>query len=271
MDAKSSLQKTADILLPFVLYYGAGAITQMFLFLLLDLSMQNFNPSYRTYIVAHNGTIMGMIIGLDTLVGLAVIFRAARAEQIFPTRNTWHNLPKPRFRGNYIALALLAATAAVGLNGLLALSGIADYSAAYAEAVRRQLDLSFGVGLVVFGLISPIAEEILFRGIIYNRMKKHFPMLPSMLMSALLFGLYHGNIVQAIYGTVMGLLIVLIYRQYNNFAAPILFHSIANITVFTLTRPAKSFGAITGPAVCLASLAAAALLFVYIKCFFHKI
>jgi membrane protease YdiL (CAAX protease family) len=91
------------------------------------------------------------------------------------------------------------------------------------------------VGLVLYGLISPLAEEAVFRGVIYNRMKRCFQKRTALLFSALLFGLYHGNMVQALYGTLMGIIIAVVYDRYESFAAPVLFHAVANISVYVMT------------------------------------
>ena len=115
--------------------------------------------------------------------------------------------------------------------------------------------MEFLIGLVLYGVISPIAEEAIFRGLIYNRMKRCFGWIPALIFSSLLFGAYHGNVVQAVYGMLLGLMIAYSYELYGNFAAPVLFHAIANISVYTMTyrnhlgqmdrRIALAIGAIT--------------------------
>lgn len=84
-------------------------------------------------------------------------------------------------------------------------------------------------------MISPIAEEAVFRGIIYNRMKRCFSAKLAVPLSALLFGLYHGNTVQALYGFLLGVIIAIVYERSESFAAPVIFHAMANVTVFTVT------------------------------------
>ena len=50
----------------------------------------------------------------------------------------------------------------------------------------------------------------------------------AVMISALLFGLYHGNLVQGIYAFIMGCLLALVYEWTGSFVAPVLFHMIAN-------------------------------------------
>lgn len=113
--------------------------------------------------------------------------------------------------------------------------GITESSAAYTRVEEAQYGVAFAIGLVLYGVISPIAEEVVFRGIIYNRMKRCFSVKLAVPLSALLFGLYHGNTVQALYGFLLGVIIAIVYERSESFAAPVTFHAVANVTVFTVT------------------------------------
>ena len=66
-------------------------------------------------------------------------------------------------------------------------------------------------------------------------MKRCFNYKTALAVSSLLFGLYHGNIVQVVYGSILGLLIAYTYELYGSFAAPVLFHGVANVSVYALT------------------------------------
>lgn len=56
-----------------------------------------------------------------------------------------------------------------------------------------------------------------------------------MLISALIFGGLHGNWVQAVYGTLMGILLAWVYEKYAGFLAPVLVHMVANLGVYSIT------------------------------------
>ncbi len=90
-------------------------------------------------------------------------------------------------------------------------------------------------GLFLYGILSPLVEEAVFRGLIYNRMKRCFNYPIALILSSLLFGCYHGNLVQAVYGTLLGIIIAYTYELYESFAAPVLFHTVANVSVYVLT------------------------------------
>lgn len=126
-------------------------------------------------------------------------------------------------------------TAALFFNILYALSGITESSKEYAQVADKQFAYPLLTGILLYGILSPVIEEILFRGAIYNLIKKFCGWVFAMVGSALLFGLYHGNIVQASYGFFLGMLIAFFYERYGSFIVPILLHSAANICVYVVS------------------------------------
>lgn len=80
------------------------------------------------------------------------------------------------------------------------------------------------------GLLIPVAEELVFRGLVYNRMKEVFPVRLAILLSALLFAVYHGNPIQMIFAFPMALALTAVYEHGKLFLFPVLFHMGANLT-----------------------------------------
>lgn len=89
---------------------------------------------------------------------------------------------------------------------------------------------SFISQLITAGFIAPIVEEMIFRGLIYKRLKVLSNVTIAAILSAVLFGVFHGNWIQAPYTIIIGLLAVWLYEKYKSIVAPILFHMEANIT-----------------------------------------
>lgn len=80
------------------------------------------------------------------------------------------------------------------------------------------------------GFLIPVAEELVFRGLVYNRMKEVFSVRISILLSALLFAVYHGNPIQMIFAFPMALALAAVYEYGKWFLFPVLFHMGANLT-----------------------------------------
>ena len=59
---------------------------------------------------------------------------------------------------------------------------------------------AFGTFMIAV-IAAPVVEEILFRGIVLRSMRKFTPVWAAILISSVLFGVYHLNIVQAAYAT----------------------------------------------------------------------
>ncbi|MBQ7706942.1 MAG: CPBP family intramembrane metalloprotease [Lachnospiraceae bacterium] len=84
--------------------------------------------------------------------------------------------------------------------------------------------------LTVF-LISPIAEEILFRGLVLTYSKRVMPAVFAIILQAFLFGLYHGNIIQGTYAFLMGLLLGFMVHKTDNLITCIVFHIALNVSI----------------------------------------
>lgn len=77
-------------------------------------------------------------------------------------------------------------------------------------------------------LISPIAEELLFRGVFLNKLKLIVPTLFAVLISSLLFASLHsfGGIISAF---VFGICMAVLYMKTDNILVPIFAHFINNL------------------------------------------
>lgn len=82
-------------------------------------------------------------------------------------------------------------------------------------------------------IIGPIAEEIVFRGLVFSRMRAYLGLVPCMIISSLLFGLYHMNVVQFIYTALLGLYLSFIYEKSGSLLVSILTHAAMNLFALT--------------------------------------
>lgn len=87
---------------------------------------------------------------------------------------------------------------------------------------------AFGTFMIAV-LAAPVIEEILFRGIVFNAMRKFSPTWAAILMSSVLFGAYHFNAVQIVYAALMGIVAGIIYNKKKNLLFPVLVHFANNL------------------------------------------
>ena len=90
--------------------------------------------------------------------------------------------------------------------------------------------------LLSSGIIGPIYEEILFRYLLYNRLKKEFNIKKSIIITTLIFAIIHLSPIKIIYAFILGLVLNLIYEKHKNIIAPILLHIGANSIVILLNE-----------------------------------
>jgi membrane protease YdiL (CAAX protease family) len=74
-----------------------------------------------------------------------------------------------------------------------------------------------------------VAEEILFRGVVYPSLRRHIPMLAAMIASGSLFALIHGNWLGVLPITLLGVLLAYLYERTGSLLAPIAVHIFHNI------------------------------------------
>lgn len=142
---------------------------------------------------------------------------------------------KPEAAKNYFLIGLGTVSAVISLNLLYELLHFTAKSEAYQAVVADQYSASFLIGIICYGLITPIAEELLFRGIIYNYLKRFNKLRIAFLLSAFLFGIYHMNAIQGTYAFVMGCLIAYGYEYFGSFAVPVMIHMSSNIIAYCLS------------------------------------
>ncbi len=77
-------------------------------------------------------------------------------------------------------------------------------------------------------IVTGILEEVVFRGLIYNTIKKASSVKIAVFLSAVIFGAAHMNIEQFFYTSLLGALMAVVYEKYGTIIAPIIIHATFN-------------------------------------------
>ncbi len=128
-----------------------------------------------------------------------------------------------------VALCLIANMLAALLNGALfhASSPISSATVLGDGAVTTLL-----LDLAVFAVAPAVLEEILLRGMILQTLRPLGDKL-AVVVSAVLFGLMHGNLRQALYALLMGLVLGFVFVYTDNLRLTMAIHALANgLSVF---------------------------------------
>ncbi|SHH25696.1 CPBP family intramembrane glutamic endopeptidase [Clostridium grantii] len=116
-----------------------------------------------------------------------------------------------KFKLNQLAPVILIAIFTTALSLVLIQYGVEifpDYAEVSESLSSSSQDLLAMLGIVIFG---PMLEEILFRGIIFNRLREEMPVVIAALIQAIIFGVMHGNPLQFLYTVALGLIMAYVY------------------------------------------------------------
>lgn len=121
-----------------------------------------------------------------------------------------------------------AVSFSIALSNLISLSGLLQTSKTYQAFTTSYVSLQIWFAFLAMGVVAPIAEELIFRGLMYRRFAKDGGIIPAMLLSSICFGVIHGNIPQFIFAFGSGLVLCIIYEKSGNILIPIICHMAVN-------------------------------------------
>lgn len=212
-------------LLAFVILYDVCTALLQYVGVFL---VGNMGTKGTVWLHQYTGTFQALcIMGGLALAFLCLLKLALVDGFLKPKKEVW-KIPA----WQYAAIGLGTALLTYGFNYLFTITGFAESSESYQKVAESQYNVALVVGLILYGVISPFVEEVVFRGFLYGRMRVYMPKIGAVLVSSLLFGIYHGNMVQGAYGFMMGILFTLVYEKYKNFYLAVIMHAISNLVAF---------------------------------------
>lgn len=96
-------------------------------------------------------------------------------------------------------------------------------------SLRLQNSIQSIIYVLSVAIITPIKEEILFRGILYRFLEKRYNFLVSIIISSFIFGILHGGLL--ITATIMGTVFAMLYKKTQSIIPSIILHIVWNLLV----------------------------------------
>lgn len=124
---------------------------------------------------------------------------------------------------------------AIGQWPILAINWEAHFEA-YAALAREPLWLVIVVGC----LLPAVAEEIFFRALIGRGLVRAWGTVGGVLMTSLIFGLFHLQPDHVVMAFLLGVLLHLVYLATKSIMAPMLLHAVNNMIAFGVLRWSQS-------------------------------
>lgn len=216
--------------IPGIIDYEAIASTQMTQDKVLEMAMQNAEELMKI-LQKYSVEILGAAALFTIPLTLTLIWMDKKRDQkegIVQAQKAalW----------TYTGILAFGAAFCVGMNALLVMTNLAFESSTYQETSEVLYSASLPVQIVCLGLIIPITEELMYRGVLFRRYREGSGFMRAAIGSSLLFGVMHGNIIQMVYGFILGMFLAFIYNKYGSLKAPILLHVTVNLISLFLTE-----------------------------------
>jgi len=145
---------------------------------------------------------------------------------------------------DYVLVAALAVFADFAISYIISGFNLEQYFPDYQVLMQGFTGAPVILQVITVGIVAPVAEEFLMRGVVLNRLLGYVRVLPALLIQAALFGILHMNLLQGVYAGVLGLLLGYVYIKYGSLLMTIVFHITLNTLSVLLS---ESFSADVNP------------------------
>ena len=217
MRRESWLIKIWNILWPLTIYLLAQNV-------LMIVWMVIAKENYEKYVSA--------AILSAAMICIPIYYRMYREDRI-SAREKRKN--KPLGSQDLAFVILSGASLALLMNNVISITPLPYLFNGYEEVN----DVIYGGGYILqilgAGIFCCIVEELSMRGIVYLRIRRYWGKNTAVVVSALIFGIYHLNLVQGVYAFFLGLFFAWIFEKYDTLWAPIIAHISANLFIIILS------------------------------------
>lgn len=229
----SSFMRAVYMLIPLVIYELSTGSFSWIGKKLVDF-LVGMGVGELSSVVRDHSSVLAACIRVAALICTAVIFYF-----LFRRRDS---VPLKSVKAVFFCWTVLAgALLAMGLN--LAISNlymmINDDPERIAQATAHA-EIPLGLGVLLYVIVTPVLEEMLFRWLIYGRISRVMGAPLAVCLTALFFGFFHGNLLQGIYAALMGIAIALVLYWSDNILLPVVFHMAANASVYLVSALPKT-------------------------------
>lgn len=240
-------RKMAEAVLPMLMFVVIREVLGSLLAILQAVLLQQADAGVLAFVSVHDADLRALSGAISMAGAFALTLWNARGEVNLQSGCSGEAMSGERFRARgdqLIAAAAGILAASVFLNLFLAGVGAVHADAAAADASAQAGRVSLPLGILIYGVLSPLAEETVFRGITLQRLyllchekksgKTAFLLAAG--LSSLLFGIYHGSLVQGLYAAAMGFLFCLFLALGGNLFRVIVLHGGANVMTLFLSQ-----------------------------------
>lgn len=236
MKKKSIVTLVWRTIYPILIYFTITIVVQIIIYNIFAYQISSANPGITSDMLTDmlDGRVTKSAMMINVIAGVIIIpVLSIILKQDKKSREEKSVIVK---KEEYIYPFLAGIFMCLGCNWLIDMSGIINIFTGFNEVADSLYGGSIIFEFIAMVIIAPLLEEILFRGIIFARLREYMSVKVAIVISALIFGIIHGNVVQGIYAFIIGICLAYIYERYNTLLAAVLFHMSANLMSVIMTE-----------------------------------
>ena len=210
-------------------------IVLFFLLLILTIISKNLNTTVEVLTKKFGVYCVLLLISQGSLLVLAFLY--SKYNKI--------NIYKATSINKKINLYQILVVLGIAISSLILFTPLINYFDAVIHKIgyNNSSELPFKIdnwfkyiiSIFVLGLLPAVCEEVIFRGIIFNGIRKKYNIVVAVIVSAICFAVMHMSLQQLVYPLLLGVVLALIVYYTNSLRASMLTHFTNNFIVITLT------------------------------------
>ena len=209
------------------LFLGSQLLVSMVYSTLIGIQMMLEDPNgfdFQRYADAFLARSMeiSLVSNLLTLLILFIVFKARRKKL---RKELWLEPASGRVFGWAVGLAFCLYWTVTLVMANLPASWMNDYTEA-----SSVLDQTGFAAVLATAVVGPVTEEVVFRGLIFTRLRRVLPGQWAIVISAAVFGLCHGNFVWFLYAFSLGLIFAWVTERTGSILPSMVMHIVFNAT-----------------------------------------
>ena len=185
-------------------------------------------PSYRNPLSPnHEGYVH--VIWVCIFVGLLLLGCALLQKLLKARLPALKALPSIALRwGALLGISFLIAVA----YGII-LNIVGHFAPDARQAVIRSFtpDTKLYAGILTMSVMAPVAEELVFRGLLMSKLRRYSNVWTAVILSSILFGLWHRNLGQLFPTFCMGIIFSWVYLRTGKLRHAMVVHSLSNTVI----------------------------------------
>lgn len=200
---------------------------------IMEANMKALEPAFEI-IARYQVEIVGATALVTFALTIPLFVKDRKLEKTYREASGFEKCEKAPLWG-YGSILIFGMAGCVAATCLVTMAQLAFYDPQYAQSAEVMYAAGLPVQLLALGVVVPVAEEMMFRGVLFKRFRERQGFWYSAVCSSIFFGFMHTNVTQTVYTFLLGLILAYLYEKFDSLKAPVFLHILMNAGSVILT------------------------------------